>query len=348
LKKNFRFLLISLVVLSFVIVTGCGSKSSTPAAGTAAAPKSDDKTYTMKFATATTNDTQTNEMELYKKSLEQKSGGRIKVELYPSSQLGSNDQMLQMLTAGNVQAVVQPTAFLGGFNEMMTIVDIPYLWPDVHKATEFLNGDGGKLFQPSLDKLGITALRYYEYGPRIILLKNKVEKIADFKGKKVRVMGAPVLVDQINAFGGAGVAMGVPELFTALQQGTIDGLESAANFFFSGKYYESAKFLLNEPKGAEVSIFMANSAWIKSLPEDLQKAVKDTAVEITEAANKFAAEGDAKAVDAMKKAGVTVIDPSPEFHQQLVDASKSIIPKFESKVAGSKEIIEKIQANFKK
>jgi TRAP-type C4-dicarboxylate transport system substrate-binding protein len=93
---------------------------------------------------------------------------------------------------------------------------------------------------------------------------------------------------------------------------------------------------------------MANSAWIKTLPEDLQKAVQDTAVEITEAANKFAAEGDAKAVDAMKKAGVTVIDPSPEFHQQLVDASKSIIPKFEGKVAGSKEIIEKIQANFKK
>lgn len=154
------------------------------------------------------------------------------MELYPASQLGSNDQMLQMLTQGSIQGMVQPTAFLGGFNELMTIVDIPYLWPDVQKATEFLNGEGGKLFEASLDKQGITALRYYEYGPRTILLKDKVEKMEDLKGKKIRVMGAPVLVDQINAWGGAGVAMGVPELFTALQQGTIDGLESAASFFF--------------------------------------------------------------------------------------------------------------------
>jgi TRAP-type C4-dicarboxylate transport system substrate-binding protein len=211
-----------------------------------------------------------------------------------------------------------------------------------------LNGEGGKLFEPSLGKQGITAMRYYEYGPRVVLFKNKVEKIADIKGKKVRVMGAPVLVDQINSWGGAGVAMGVPELFTALQQGTIDGLESAANFFYSGKYFESAKYLLMEPKGAEVSIFMMNTKWLGSLPENLQKSIQESATEITEEATKFARDSDAKAIEEMKKAGVTVIEASPEFHKELVDASQPIIPKFEAKVSGSKEIIEKIQAHFKK
>ncbi|WP_235594339.1 MULTISPECIES: TRAP transporter substrate-binding protein [Paenibacillus] len=348
--------LVLLWLMSVMLVSACGSSAPAASVGSDGEPaakqgsdvsKTDGKTYTMRFATATTNDPQTHEMELFKKAAEAKSNGQLKVELYPASQLGSNDQMLQMLTQGSIQGMVQPTAFLGGFNELMTIVDIPYLWPDVQKATEFLNGEGGKLFEASLDKQGITALRYYEYGPRTILLKDKVEKMEDLKGKKIRVMGAPVLVDQINAWGGAGVAMGVPELFTALQQGTIDGLESAASFFHSGKYYESAKYLLMEPKGAEISIFMANTNWLNSLPEHLQKAVKEAAVEITDEAHQYAKERDLQSIEEMKKEGVTVIEPGAEFHQQLVEASKPIISKFEARVPGSKEIISKIQAQFK-
>lgn len=341
------------LMCGMLLLTACGgSEAKNTGASQKDAPKGeqsggDKKTYVMRVATPTTNDPQTHEMDLFKKVVEEKTKGQIKVELYPASQLGSNDQMLQQLSSGSIQGMLEPTAFLGGFAEMMTIVDIPYLWTDVYKATEYLNGEGGKLFEPSLSQKGLTALRFYEYGPRIILLKNKAEKMADLKGKKIRVMGAPVLVDEINSWGGAGVAMGVPELYTALQQGTLDGLESAAMFFYSGKYFESTKYLLMEPKGAEVTIFMANTKWLNTLPPNLQQAIKDAAKEIEEDAKKFARAGNDKAIGEMKKAGITVIEASPEFHKQLVDASQPIYQKFEQRVPGSKEIIEKIRNHFK-
>lgn len=356
LSKTFFVIVLS---LAFVFITACGSSGSssknTPAPdkgeatekpAESTAPKTDAKTYTMRVATPTNNDPQTYEMELFKKAIEAKTNGQIKVELYPASQLGSNAQMLQQLSAGSIQAMLEPTAFLGGFNELLTIVDIPYLWPDVYQAAEYLNGEGGKLFDEGLAQKGIVALRYYEYGPRTILLKNNVEKLDDLKGQKIRVMGAPVLVDEINKWGGSGIAMGVPELYTALQQGTIDGLESAAMFFYSGKYYENAKYLWMEPQGAEITLFMANKQWLDSLPADLQQAVKDASVEITEDAIKYARENNDKAIEEMKKVGITVIERNDEIHQQLVEATKPVIEEFEKRVAGSKEIIEKIGEHF--
>jgi tripartite ATP-independent transporter DctP family solute receptor len=349
LKKKIKFTLAVLLVLSFVLVTACGSKSggSTSATGSASSvpTNSAGKTYTMKIGSATTKDTQQNIMELFKKTVEAKTG-QLKVELYGAGQLGSNDQMTQMLTAGQIQGIINPTAFMGGFNELMNVVDLPYLFPDMQKTTEFLNGEGGKLFEASNAKQNMTILHYYEYGPRTMLLKNKVEKMADYKGKKVRVMGAPTLVEQVNALGGAGMAMGVPEVFAALQNGTIDGIESAATFFYSGKYYENAKYFINAPRGNLIVLFGTNTQWLNSLPADVQKAIHDSVSEISKEADQFARDKDKEAIEAMTKAGVNEIKFSPEFEAEVRKASESVIPKFEAKVAGSKEIIAKIRETF--
>jgi TRAP-type C4-dicarboxylate transport system substrate-binding protein len=350
LKKNIKISLLALLVLSFVFVTACGSKpAATGTTGASASPGAASapagKVYTMKLAAATTKDTQQNVMELFKKSVEAKTTA-LKVELYPAGQLGSNDQMTQMLSSGQIQGIINPTAFMGGFNELMNVVELPYLWPNIQQSVEYLNGEGGKLFEASNAKQNMTILKYYEYGPRTLLMKGKVEKLADFKGKKIRVMGAPVLVDTINTWGGAGVAMGVPEVFAALQNGTIDGIESAANFFYSGKYFENAKYYVDAPSGNLISLFGVNTPWLNSLPADVQKAVKDAAAEIVEPANKYAQDKDKEAVDNMAKAGVTVIKATPEFNAELKKASEPVITKFEAKVAGSKEIIAKVREKF--
>ncbi|WP_221760790.1 TRAP transporter substrate-binding protein [Bacillus canaveralius] len=343
--KNKLNILSIILIVSLLFISACSSNENA-SSGSANKDEGGQEEYVMKVATPTSNDPQTHAMDLFKETLEKKTGGKMKVELYPSSQLGSNDQMLQQLSAGTIHGLLEPTAFLGGFAEILTVVDMPYLWPDVQVATEYLNGDGMDLFEPSLKEKGLTALSYYEYGPRIILLNDEVKNIDDFSGQKIRVMGAPVLVDEINAWGGTGVAMGVPELYTALEQGTIDGLESASMFFYSGKYYEHANYLLKEPNGAEVTIFMANNKWLDSLPDDLKTAVREAATEITEDVHTYARTNDEDAIKKMEEEGLTVIKSTEELHKQLTDASQSVYDEFVKRVPGSQEIMDKIREKF--
>jgi C4-dicarboxylate-binding protein DctP len=297
----------------------------------------------MRVATPTTNDPQVYEMEQFKKAVESKSQGRIEVQLFPSSQLGSNAQMLQALRAGSIHGLLEPTAFLGGFDNYMTVVDLPYFFKDVQQATQILNGSGGDVLRKHLESTGLVALRFYEYGPRVLLLKFPVRSMVDFRGKKIRVMVAQVLIDEINAWGGTGIAMGVPELFNALQQGTLDGLESAAQFFYTGKYYTVAKYILQAPRGAEVTVFLGNKKWLDDLPADLRKAVTDSAIEITEVANKFARDGVGDAEQKMKAEGVTISEPSAEFAKQLRARQAAVHAKFLSDNPGARPIYEALQ-----
>ncbi|HEY8485846.1 MAG TPA: TRAP transporter substrate-binding protein [Limnochordales bacterium] len=282
----------------------------------------------MRVATPTTNDPQVYEMQLFKKAVEESSRGQIQVQLFPSSQLGSNAQMLQMLRAGSIQGLLEPTAFLGGFDNVMTVVDLPYLFRDVQQAVAILNGPLGNPLREHLERTGLVALGFYEYGPRIMLLKFPVRTLEDLRGKKIRVMGAQVLVDQMNAWGATGIAMGVPELFNALQQGTIDGLESAAMFFYSGRYHELARYLFMAPRGAEVTVFLSNKRWLDGLPDELRRVVLAAGAGITEEANRFARQSDAQALENMQKAGVTVLEPSPALDGELRARARAVHEKF--------------------
>lgn len=350
-RKGMRQLGVLMLIAVLLLITACGSNGSnsgTPGAQPAGASSNNAAPLVVKITSCTTHDPITYSMEQFKQKLEAKADGRFKVEVYPSCQLGSSDQMVQQVIAGNVQIFVTPTAFLSGVEPFMTVIDLPYLYPDVRAATEYLNTEGKLVLEGKLNAKGISALGFYEYGPRIVLSKREVKSLADFKGLKVRTMQSPVLSDQINAFGGAGVPMGVPELYTAIQQGTVDGIESGAGFFYSGKYYENAKFIINEPKGALVSVFATSKKWLDGLPEDLRKAVTETAHEITNDVNTYSRTDYDNSMKKMQEAGLKVIETSPEFHEELVEASEQVYTKLYARVPGSKEWIDQIKTKFAK
>jgi tripartite ATP-independent transporter DctP family solute receptor len=331
MKKLLVLLIIASMVLTFA---ACGQSNKAV---------DQNKEYVMRIGTPTTNDPQVYEMEQFKKILDQKTGGKIKVELYPSGQLGSNSQMLQGLQAGTIQALLEPTAFLGGFSSVLNVVDLPYFFKDVWSATELLNGSAGDPLRAYLEKKGIVTASFYPYGDRVTLTVSKIEKKEDFSGKKIRVMGAKVLQDQFNAWGASGIPMDVPELYTALQQKTLDGLESAAQFFQTGKYYEVAKFLLTEPKGAEVTIFMVNKAWLDSLPQDLRTAVYDAAKEVQPLATEYAKKTEGEARKIMADAGVEIVDASEEFRNQLIEASQVVHENFLKDNPDAKDIYDQLK-----
>jgi C4-dicarboxylate-binding protein DctP len=297
----------------------------------------------MRVATPTTNDPQTHEMDLFKKAVESKAQGKIEVQLFPSGQLGSNAQMLQGLQAGTIHGLLEPTAFLGGFADVLTVVDLPYFFENVWTATDLLNGSAGDTLRAYLEGRGLVAAAFYPYGDRILLLKFPVNNMDDFKGKKVRVMGAKVLQNEIKAWGGAGIPMDVPELYTALQQGVIDGQESAAQFFYMLKYFQVAPYIFTEPKGAEVTIFMMNKKWLDSLPAELRDIILKSAKEIIPASTEFARTTEKDAMSKMVAAGVKVMDASPDFKEKLKSASMPVHETFLKENPDAKPIYEQLK-----
>jgi len=345
-KKGLRFIFVTfLVIATCMFFVGCASNSAsndTEANDNANTGDVNEK-IVMRVGTPTTNDPQTFEMEKFKEALEKNSNGRIEVQLFPSCQLGSNSQMLQGLQAGTVQGLLEPTAFLGGFCSVLNVIDLPYFFKDVWSATTLLNGPAGDDLRSYLEKRGITTASFYPYGDRVTLAKFPVNSISDFNGKKIRVMGAKVLQDQYASWGGAGVPMDVPELYTALQQGTIDGLESAPQFFEMGKYYEVAKNLFMQPKGAEVTIFMMNKKWLDDLPDGLSEVVIKSAQEIQSVVEQNSKDSQTAAIEKMKAAGLEVQEASPELEAQLKAATESVHQKFLEENPDAKPIYDNLK-----
>ena len=291
----------------------------------------------MRMGTPTTNDIQVYEMEQFKTIVEEKIGDKLTVEIYPAGQLGSNAQMLQGLQAGTIHALLEPTAFLGGFSSVLNVIDLPYFFDNVWSASEILNTAAGDKLRSYLEERGISTASFYPYGDRVILASMPLESIEDFAGKKIRVMGAKVLQDQFDSWGASGIPMDVPELYTALQQNTLDGLETAPTFFETGKYYEVSKYLLMEPKGSEVTIFMMNKAWLDSLDEDVRAAILDAAVEVRALADEHSKVMQQNSIDIMEEAGVTVIEASDALHEELVARALSVHEIFLSENPDAKE-----------
>jgi tripartite ATP-independent transporter DctP family solute receptor len=339
MKQGLKLSLVFILMIALLALTACGSKDA----------KGSSEQVVLKIAAATTNDPITYNMELFKERLEKNSDGRIKVEVYPSGQLGGGAQVLEQVQLGNVQIYVTNTPNISGFNELIQVVDLPYLFPDVQAATEYMNNEGYKYVEEKLNEKDLTVLAYFEYGPRVVLSKKEITSMEDIDGMKIRTLSSPVLADQWNAYGGAGVPMGVAELFTALQQGAIDGVESSPGFFYSGKYFESADFIVMEPNGSQVTTFSTSKKWFDSLPEDLQKIIRDTAQEIIPEVNEFAR---AEAIDSVKKmqeeGGIEVIESSPEFHKAMVAASEQVYEELYKRVPEAEEWVKEIRAKFPK
>jgi tripartite ATP-independent transporter DctP family solute receptor len=283
------------------------------------------------------------EMNEFKKRIEGKLGAKIKVELYPASQLGTDAQQRQALLAGSLQGFLQPTSFLTGLDPALTINDLPYLFKDTETGVKILNGPAGDKLRARVEKIGIVIPSFFVAGDRIQILTSSVKDMQQLKGKKIRTI-SKLLQDQHEAWGAKGVSLDTSEVYMALQQHTIDGVESDAPFFFATKLYNAAKYLLMAPKGCEVTVFMLSKKWLDTLPQDVRNAVVSTVKEMTPAANEYARNFGTKAQAEMVKAGVTVIEPSPEFDAKLRAAAPAIADKFIKEYPDLKPFVDELRA----
>lgn len=344
--------IIAILCLLLTLVAGCSQKApeGTNGEGDQAGQPPAKAEYVIKICTATTGDAQARVLETFKKYVEKESNGRIEVQTYPSGQMGSSEQVHQLLLSGAVQAVYEPSMFMTGFLDAVTILDFPHLF-DFNKVTleelqAILNGPVGDPLRAAAEEKGLL-LTIQPIATRNVLTKFDITSLNDLSKKKIRT-GSKVLQDQWAALGAVGVPMSVPELYTALQQGAIDGLESNLTFFYNGKYTEVAKYYLDDPLGLMTSLCLLNKAFIESLPEDLAKIVKGAPMAIQ---NDYLADfwaDNERTIDLVQKDGVKIVPVSQEMHEKMMELTRPVHEKALKDNPALRPVYEALMAEIEK
>lgn len=175
----------------------------------------------------------------FQKRLEKISNGKMKVEIFAGGQLGSERQTFEQMASGALAMAIQTGTPMSAADPKIDLFSLPYL---LHGEDEEINllmkGEIGKMFAECTDKLGLKTLALIKPGFRCVMTKKPVKSPADLKGKKIRVMEATVWLNAMKAFGAAGVPMSFTELYSALQQGIVDGADGMITTFASERYYE--------------------------------------------------------------------------------------------------------------
>jgi tripartite ATP-independent transporter DctP family solute receptor len=240
----------------------------------------------------------------------QRSNGRINVELFDRAQLGGETEMMANLRTGELDFAILGSGIVASVEPTFSLTELPFIWRNPDHVHQTLDGAVGQRMMGMLEPKGIKGLVFGEWGYRELLIRNKaVNGLADVKGLKVRVIENPLYVATWRAVAANPVPMAWPEVYTGLQQGTIDAVDTNPIGMRDAKLYEVAKNLAVTHHIFTALVLMMNLDKWKALPPDLQKAVMDAAKAGQEANRKRAAVANEEAIEVMKQNGVKVTQP---------------------------------------
>lgn len=264
-------------------------------------------------------------------ALKETAGDGITVQFYPNRQLGDEKQMLEGLRFGTVDAAVITNAVVAQLEPTFELNDLPFLYADAKHAHEVLDGPVGEALAKKLEAKGIIVLGFTEGGFRHMLNNTRpVETPADVQGVKYRVMQNPVFIDMFNALGGSAVPMAWGETFTAVQQGTIDGLEIPLAVAAGNKYYEVTKFLSLTGHTYSTNLLLMSKRAFDKLSAEQQEQVREAGKKATAVQRTKSAENDSVLRKQMADNGMTVnvVSDTTVFR----DTVKPIYEKYRPKV----------------
>jgi tripartite ATP-independent transporter DctP family solute receptor len=313
-------------------------------AGTAATQEA----RTLKFTAASNKGhPQVLGVEKFAELVGQKSGGKIKVQMFPGGTLGPDLQVVSAMQGGSVDMNVMNASLLAGNVKEMAILDFPYLFNNAQEADAILDGPIGKKLMDKLPARGLVGLAYWDLGFREMhTTKKAITKADDLKGLKMRVIPTPIYVDFMNATGANALPMPFTETYGALEQGSIDGMTNPLLNILDGKYNEVTKNLtMTNHMYTPQIVIVSKKTWDKLSPAD-QEILRDAAVETTSYQRKVAREQAANVIDAARKAGMTIHEMPPAETAKLREIAKPVIAKHTKSVG--EEMVSDVNAELAK
>src|SRR5271170_6746426 len=243
----------------------------------------DDKTFVMKISLPTLNDPTHQFAKNYAAAIEKDSGGRIKTEIYPASQLGAIPRQIEGTQFGAIQCALIPPAFFVGVAERFEVMAAPGL-VDSMAHGERLAADPVvlKVMLGLGAEKGLHGVALFMNSPSSVIAKNAIRSLADFKGKKIRVLASPFQTQALSRLGATPVAMTLGDVIPAMQQGAIDGSVGGIVVWTPMHFVDTAKYVTETGQPAIYAIVEISKTWYESLPADLQKIIDhDAAAEQT-------------------------------------------------------------------
>lgn len=341
-KKTLMSLLVSTMLIGTVTLFGCGAQEETPAE-----PESNEViniTFSHNQPVGTPEDIGANAM---KDKLEELLGDRVHIELYPAQQLGNLREQAEATQMGEINITMQPISTITPFVDDIKVIDFPYILPaDREQIFTVLDGEVGQEALDRLSQNGFKGLGFWFEGYKLFTTKSKeIHSPADFQGMRIRVMESPLLIAQYENWGATAVPIAYNELYSALEQGVIDGQENPIQTIEANKYYEVQGNVIQSYHGTMTYLLLANNDWFNGLPEDVQAAIIEAEKYGREESRKAYAEMEAQYIQAVQDSGVNYYELTPE---EIAAFKESVAPVYESQATTDwqKEYVEKLQAAF--
>jgi tripartite ATP-independent transporter DctP family solute receptor len=270
-------------------------------------------------------------LEFMARRIGELSGGRLKLEIFPGEQLGTETQCLEQVQAGTLAITKVSAGAIGNFVSVYKVLSLPYLFRDSEHCWKTLDGSVGDELLTLLGTAddgkpsGLHGLCFYDAGSRNFYSREPILTPSDLKGKKIRVMNDPVAMDLILALGGAPTPIAWGELYTALQQRIVDGAENNPPSLLTSRHFEICKhFTLNHHTRIPDVVIVSAKIWNQLDPEE-QAWIQQAADESSQFQRKLWEEESAKTLVALAEAGVKIHEPDIEPFRQ---AAKPLLKKY--------------------
>ena len=285
-------------------------------------------------------------MEKFAEIVQAKTGGKIKVNLFPGGVLGSDQANVSALQGGSVEMLSLNSGILASQVKDFGVFDFPFLFASEKEADAVVDGPFGKKMHAKLQEKGMVGLGYYELGFRSITnSKRAIHKVADLEGLKLRVIPNPVNVDWVKAVGANPTPLPFPEVYAALEQKAIDGQENPITVINANKFFEVQKFVaLTNHQYNPQSVIMSKKFW-DSLSAADQTIVQDALTESVKVQRAAARGQVAGALANMKANGMTVTELPAAEMAILRDKMKPVIAKHGEPIAAT---VAELQAELAK
>lgn len=279
-------------------------------------------------------------MVYFGEQLEKISEGKFKVQIYPSQQLGTERQCLELLQIGSLDMTKVSAGVLENFSPSIKVFGIPYMFKDKEHTFRVLDGPIGDELLAGTEKYWLKGLGYYDSGSRsFYTIDRPVEQPNDLEGLKIRVMESQTAIDMVKSFGGSPTPISWGELYTALQQGVVDGAENNPPSFYLSRHYEVCKYyIIDEHTVLPDVVLMSTHLW-NTLNEQEQKWIQKAMDLSVIEQRRLWSVSEQESLEAVKAAGVQVSYPDKS---NFAEMSRSVFDQY-SQDPLIKSFIDKIK-----
>jgi len=267
--------------------------------------------------------------EYFKKLAEERTHGRVKVEVYPNATLYEDKDEMEALQLGAVQVLAPFSSKLisMGMNQFQ-VFDLPYIFDNMEEARRITQGPIGKAMLKTLDKRGIAGLAFWDNAFKEVTSNRPIHSPADFKGLKMRITPSRVIDAQMRALGANPQVISFSELYSALETGTVDGEENPTSNILTKKFYEVQKYMTLTNHTFHNYVLVANKNFWDKLPPDIRKTMDGVVKDTTDYFNTVADKDNVDALAKLRETKMEIIELTPQQKNAFKKALAPLHEKF--------------------